>query len=127
MLNWIMLILQASHTAAHAFRSLCNRCSAKLRRPATLLSLIEAAEAVLAPSAQPSAGAQSCTSGPALLSEDRVAIIEGLARIVAVLPPADAAAAGLRLSTPFIQRVQQTATATAGMLGSWICSVLRLT
>ena len=106
---------QASHTAAHAFRSLCNRCSAKLRRPATLLSLIKAAEAVLAPSAQRSPGSQSSPAGTALLSEDRIVIVEGLARIVAVLPPADAAAAGLRLSTPFIQRVQQTATATAGM------------
>lgn len=108
--------MQASHPAAQAFRSLCNRCSAKLRRPATLLSLIEAAEAVLAPSAQPSPSAHTAAPATALLSEDRVIIVEGLARIVAVLPPADAAAAGLRLATPFIQRVQQTATATAGAL-----------
>ena len=107
-------VAQSSHTAAQAFRSLCNRCSAKLRRPATLLSLIEAAEAVLAPSAQPSAGGQSVSPATALTSKDRVVIVEGLARIVAVLPPADAAAAGLRLSTPFTQRVQQLATATAG-------------
>ncbi len=107
--------MQASHPAALAFRSLCNRCSAKLRRPATLLALIEAAEAVLASPAQPSKGAQAAPSPTAAVaSDDRVVIVEGLARIVAVLPPADAAAAGLRLATPFIHGVQQTATATAG-------------
>ena len=50
----------------------------------------------------------------AVASEDREVIVEGLAQIVAVLPPAEAAAAGLRLAAPFIQGVQQTATATAG-------------
>ena len=49
-------------------------------------------------------------------------IVEGLARIVAVLPSAEAAAAGLRLAMPFIHGVQQTVTATAGEQVIGACS-----
>lgn len=96
---------QASHAATTAFRSLCNRCTAKLRSPTTLLALIEAAEGVVSPG----------DASPSPLSiDERRAVVEGLARIVAALPPADASAAGLRLAIPFIQRVQHMLTVSDG-------------
>ena len=76
-----------------------------LRNPATLLALIEAAEGVILPPGP------SCSP---LSIDERRAVVEGLARVVAALSPTDAAAAGLRLSMPFIQRVQHMVAASDG-------------
>ena len=79
--------------------------------PSALLALMDAAAAVYAP-APPAPGlhATEVTLG----AEERAALIEGLARVVAGLPAAHVGDAGLRLVQPLIGRAQSLAQAGEG-------------
>ena len=94
--------------AAAALRNVCARCADVLSEPATLASLIATAHACLPPPPPPPA--QGAEPGP----DDRGVVIEGLARLVAKLPPVDAAAAGLALTGPIMARAGAHASAAAG-------------
>ncbi|KAK9804313.1 hypothetical protein WJX72_006272 [[Myrmecia] bisecta] len=100
-----MAFQEAGQHAANAFRNLCTRASWRLRDVSMLSGLIQAAERVLAPA---SAGSSK------LSQEDRQAVVEGLARIIAVLPQGEACQAGLLLTAPFVQRAQHLVASTSG-------------
>jgi hypothetical protein len=94
--------------AAAALRNVCSRCADVLSEPATLASLIATAHACLPPPPPPPPpGAEP---GP----DDRAVVIEGLARLVAQLPPSDAAAAGLALTAPILARADAYASDAQG-------------
>ena len=76
--------------------------------PSALLALMDAAAAVYAP-APPAPGLPA--TEVALGAEERAALIEGLARVVAGLPAAHVGDAGLRLVQPLIGRAQSLAQA----------------
>jgi hypothetical protein len=85
-----------------AHRSICSRCSSELRSPPLLRGLMEAACQPVAP--QPAAG-QPAAAVP-LPHDDRAAVVEGLARVVAALPEGSAPEAGQMLVQPLLQRAQ---------------------
>jgi hypothetical protein len=72
--------------AATALRNVCARCTSQLQDAATLAPLIDHTERCM-----PNPGQ------PGLSLEDRTAVMQGLARVVATLAPAECAAAGARL------------------------------
>jgi hypothetical protein len=84
--------------AAAALRNVCARCADTLSDPPTLSSLIATAHACLPPPPPPP------PSGAEPAADDRGTVVEGLARLVAKLPPAEASAAGLALTGPIVAR-----------------------
>jgi hypothetical protein len=92
--------------AAVAFRALCSRCAARLAgTPAAvgaLAGLSDLAAAAIAPSPPEGQAAGPC----GLPFEDRAAVVEGLAQVAAVLPPAESPAAAARLAAPHLSRAQ---------------------
>uniref|UniRef100_A0A061RMX8 Importin N-terminal domain-containing protein n=1 Tax=Tetraselmis sp. GSL018 TaxID=582737 RepID=A0A061RMX8_9CHLO len=85
-----------SHAAA-AVRNLCARCSKALLDPPSLKGLMDAVDPVIA-------------GQPGLKLEDRQAVVEGLARLVSLLPPGEAAQACIRLVGPLVARAHAVAT-----------------
>lgn len=104
-----MRVPAAWSQAANAFRNLCSRCSRQLRDPTLLASLMDSVEQCMPPPPpMPMPDEEP-------LPDERVAIIEGLARVVASLPPAEASSAGLKLTAPLLQRAQQSVQLPAGV------------
>jgi hypothetical protein len=103
--------------AATAFRNVCARCSSRLQVGASLRCLTRATSAtavchLTTPGLHPPAlqdaatlaplidHTESCVpqpGQPGLSLDDRSAVVQGLARVVATLPPPECAAAGARL------------------------------
>eukprot|EP00897_Mesotaenium_endlicherianum_P008044 jgi/Mesen1/7268/ME000373S06327 len=113
-LGFLLRALQvptAMRQAAHAFRSVCARCTHQLKAENILERLIDAAEQSLAPVAgvlPPGGSGEGALSRAAAL-EDCTAVVEGLARVTAALPPASACAMSARLATPIVTRIQHLA------------------
>lgn len=102
---------QAFRHAAHGFRNVCARCAASLQSLELLGRLMESAEACM-PSAPPPPGLGSGGGGGTDGEDDRAAIVEGLARVVASLPNAAAAAeAAQKVVGPLLARAQKHAAA----------------
>lgn len=81
--------------SARAFRSLCVACSPHMAQPGPVEQLIQAVEASLPPLPE--------NSSPSTVStDDRTAVNEGLATLVAALPPSEASRLGVRLVTPYV-------------------------
>ena len=92
--------------AANAFRVLCIRCANNLAGdPGSLVALMDAAAALYAPPPLASSLAESVP----LDGEERTAVVEGLARVVAHLPPAHMGEAGIKLVQPLITRAASLA------------------
>ena len=72
--------------AATALRNVCARCTSRLQDAATPAPLIDHTERCMPQPGQ-----------PGLSLEDRTAVVQGLARVVATLAPAECAGAGARL------------------------------
>ena len=91
----------ALHHASNALRGVCARCPDTLCDLPVLASLIATAHASLPgpPPPRRSDADEPC-------ADDRIAVIEGLARLVADarLPPSDAAPAALALVSPILSR-----------------------
>ncbi|CAL8466105.1 g5641 [Coccomyxa elongata] len=90
-----MAIPEAAQSAALAFRNLCVRCGSQLSSQMVFAPLLQAARAAL--------------SGPGLgkdLDWQRM-LVEGLARVAVLLPPAEAAAAGVEVAQPIVERIAQ--------------------
>ena len=80
----------------------CPKCDP----PAQVLTgLMDLASAAVAPLPAPGSAAMHV----AMDLEDRVAVVEGLARVVAGLPAASASGAGLHLIQPLVLRAQSLA------------------
>eukprot|EP00873_Tetraselmis_striata_P020657 jgi/Tetstr1/440921/TSEL_029191.t1 len=94
--------------AATSLRNLCARCSAALLDPSSLSGLMDATEGIIK--------AGSATS--VLELQDRQAVVEGLARIVSMLPPGDARPAAVKLVTPLVQSAQVLLNQEAGAPGA---------
>lgn len=89
---------QAAPAAAKAFRGLCIRCAPRLTNPADVEGLIGLAHTAL----------QTAATSPGVVVElvDKQSVVEGLARVTALLPPPAAARAGQHLIGPFLQAAQ---------------------
>eukprot|EP00850_Spirogloea_muscicola_P019641 SM000195S05288 [mRNA] locus=s195:103874:109153:- [translate_table: standard] len=86
----------ASSQAAAAFRAVCARCTSQLSSPVLLERLIVIAETACSSGGGPRAA-------EAVELEDRAAVVEGLARVVAtVQPAAQAEAFAARLAMPYL-------------------------
>ncbi|KAK9902253.1 hypothetical protein WJX75_009732 [Coccomyxa subellipsoidea] len=90
-----MAVPEAAQSAGTAFRNLCVRCGSQLGNPALLTPLIHAARAALS------------TAGPQVDQEWQKLMVEGLARLVVLLPAAEAAAAGVQIAQPIVERITQ--------------------
>ncbi|KXZ46622.1 hypothetical protein GPECTOR_42g833 [Gonium pectorale] len=129
----LLAVPPAAAAAAQAFRNCCVRGADKLTaHPPTLSALASAAMAAVAPPPAASAaggvggGGAGAAAGPpglglagSLSTEDRSAVVEGLARLAATLPAEAAAEAGCALMSPFVARVQSVAAAAAAE-GGWL-------
>eukprot|EP00899_Mesostigma_viride_P005090 jgi/Mesvir1/14582/Mv05258-RA.2 len=115
-----MQVPDAWSQAASAFRSLCARCCAHLRDEALLSRLISSLHEQLATQhqhhqqqqqshGQGRAHGSSASSSGAMPLDDKVALVEGLARVVASLPANQAVAMAQRLASPFTARIAQLA------------------
>lgn len=105
---WLRPALQASGAAAKAFQALCLRCAWRLRDAAMVASLIDAATQLLQP-------APAQQKGRSVLSmADKGLLVEGLARLVAGLPPHQLLEAAARLTKPFAVHATSLVRAAAG-------------
>eukprot|EP00798_Chlamydomonas_sp_ICE-L_P007351 gene7351-474_t len=104
LLHALCLPMSWSH-AAHAFRNVCVRCKDQLCGGTALTGLMDLAARAVAPAPAPGTLAASV----AMELDDRLAVVEGLARVIAGLPPATAAEAGLYLIRPIVERAQSLA------------------
>jgi len=97
--------------ASDAFRNVCARAGETLScQPEVLSSLIATAHSCFPPPPPPSTGVLADDTETALPEDQRVAVIEGLGRLVARLPAAHASAAALQLAGPFLERCAQRLT-----------------
>ncbi|GAB4818769.1 hypothetical protein N2152v2_005815 [Parachlorella kessleri] len=102
----------SSGVASKAFQALCVRCAWRLRDPHLVASLIDAASPLLQPQQAPAhqhpPGAlqlqqaqQQQQQHTVFSMADKQALVEGLARLVAGLPPPNLQEAAARLTRPF--------------------------
>jgi hypothetical protein len=90
------------HAAAVAFRALTVRCATRLANAQVLQSLAAAAATAITP--PPQAGQMPCVVQMPL--DDRQAVLEGLVRIVTLLPRSEAQECALGLQQPLLARTQ---------------------
>ncbi|GAX80410.1 hypothetical protein CEUSTIGMA_g7849.t1 [Chlamydomonas eustigma] len=112
----------AAPPAAVAFRGVCSRCAGRMAaEPSGLMGLMAAAAHYYSPAPEPQSGTNLASPSPALSTttgsgsstlagpcslgeEERVALVEGLARVVAALPREQVGDAGLTLIAPLVVR-----------------------
>ena len=82
--------------AAVAFRSICAKCTRFLKDEATFVSLLEHTERCL--------GSVRLTFDSADAEDDRTAVMEGLARVIAAMPIKQASKSSARLISPIVVR-----------------------
>ncbi|KAF8069517.1 IPO13 [Scenedesmus sp. PABB004] len=90
----------SAHAAAGGFKLLCVRCAPRLASAPVIAGLAGVAAAAVAPPPPPG----QVAGDAALALEDRQAVLDGLARVVTLLPPADATEAALSLQAPHLAR-----------------------
>lgn len=96
--------------AAAAFRALCTRCAGRLAAGGALSGLAGVAAGAVAPPPPGDGQPGACVPMPL---HDRTAVVEGLARIAAMLPPAELQEAALALQAPHLARARAAAAACA--------------
>jgi|AntAceMinimDraft_1070359.scaffolds.fasta_scaffold08784_1 hypothetical protein len=117
---------EAFRHAAQGFRNVCARCAVHLQAPELLGRLMDSAEACMPAAPPPAMAGAACSGGAGAEGEDdRAAIVEGLARVIASLPSATAAAeAGKKLAAPLVARAAQHAAAAGGNPGDAAVTLL---
>ncbi len=91
--------------ASHAFRSVCARCAKRLNDANTVASLLDSVQKTL-PAAPPKATESS--DGKKNDDDDRSAVIEAIARVIASMPdPTTAADFAKRLAAPVAARARE--------------------
>lgn len=122
---YLLAALRVSEAFRHAsqgLRNVCARCAAELQAPELLTRLMESVEACM-PSAPPPSnhpGSSGGFSGTSDGDDDRAAVVEGLARVVASLPPARAVEAGKTLAAPIVARAATHAAAVTQSSGAQV-------
>lgn len=101
-----MQVPSALRQASNAFKSICIRSMRHIRSAPILERLIEAAEAAMPKSTE---NYLSHGKPPPQFLEERTAVIEGLARVTATLPPETVMNVTARLATPLIVWTQKLA------------------
>jgi hypothetical protein len=111
-----MALPGAFRHAATAFRNVCSRCANQMSEPANVNSLVQVAQPVISSDTD---------------LEGKMDMVEGIARIISTMSPADAAAAGEELLRPLVERIQQliaveSNAANADMHASALAANIRL-